>query len=163
MDLLSLLALLFAPSFPLFLPVWWSLMDANGHLLNWISSQDGDKRGTAFFFFFFFPPPPSPSYFERRSVQRCVERTLMRRGEEETPPLLDSFKTLCPRLALAPIQWGKEAAWAPCATTCRCQFSKVPASDAARKKCPIKKHHPGCSGFGSCRFCPTDKLGCSQI
>ena len=57
-----------------------------------------------FFFFFFFPPPPSPSYFERRSVQRCVERTLMRRGEEETPPLLDSFKTLCPRLALAPTQ-----------------------------------------------------------
>lgn len=60
MDLLSPLALLFAPSFPLFLPVWWSLMDANGHLLNWISSQDGDKRGTAFFFFFFFLSPLLP-------------------------------------------------------------------------------------------------------
>lgn len=41
---------LFAPSFSLFLPVLCSLMDANGHLLNWISSQDGDKRGTALFF-----------------------------------------------------------------------------------------------------------------
>ncbi len=93
MDLLSLLALLFAASFPLFLPVWCSLMDANGHLLNWISSQDGDKRGTA-------PPSPLyPSYFEPCSVQRCVERTLMRRSKE-TPPLLDSFKTLCSRLAL---------------------------------------------------------------
>lgn len=42
---------LFAPSLLLFPPVWCSLMDANGHLLNWISSQDRDKRGTAFFFF----------------------------------------------------------------------------------------------------------------
>lgn len=82
-----------------FLPVWCSLMDANGHLLNWISSQDGDKRGTAFFFSLF----SSPSYFEPCSVQRCVERTLMRRGEE-TPPLLDSFKTLCSRMALTPTQ-----------------------------------------------------------
>lgn len=56
----------------------------------------------------------------------------MRRGEE-TPPLLDSFKTLCSRMALTPTQWGKEAAWAPCATVSQCQFSKVPASDATRK------------------------------
>lgn len=93
---------LFAPSFPLFLPVWCSLMDANGHLLNWISSQDGDKRGTAFFFLFL--PPPLPSYFEPCSVQWCVERTLMRKGKKETPLLLDSFRTLCSRLALAPTQ-----------------------------------------------------------
>lgn len=38
-----------------------------------------------------FLPPPSLSYFELCSVQWCVERTLMRRGEETTP-LLDSFK-----------------------------------------------------------------------
>lgn len=77
---------LFASSFPLFHPVWCSLMDANGHLLNWISSQDGDKRGTGVFSFF-ISTPASPSYFEPRSVQRCVERALMRRGEE-APPLL---------------------------------------------------------------------------
>lgn len=80
----------------------------------------------------FFSPLPSPSYFEPCSVQRCVERTLMRRSEE-TPPLPDSFKTLCSRLALAPTQRGKEAAWAPCATVSWCQFSKVPASDATGK------------------------------
>lgn len=88
---------LFAPSFSLLFTVWCSLMDANGHLLNWISSQDGDKRGTALFF------SPSVCYFELCSVQRCVERTLMRRSEE-TLPLLDSLKTLCSRLALTPTQ-----------------------------------------------------------
>lgn len=67
---------LFAPSFSLFLPVYCGMMDANGYLLNWISSQDGDKLGNAFFF------PSlllSSSYFEPCSVQRSVERTLMRR------------------------------------------------------------------------------------
>lgn len=54
-------------------------------------------NGALPFFFFFSFPPPSPSYFERRSVQRCVERTLMRRGEEETPPLPDSFKNSLPQ------------------------------------------------------------------
>lgn len=71
---------------------WFGSKDANGHLVNWISSQDGDKgRGVDFLFLF----SDSASYFEPCSVQWCVETALMRRVEK-SPPLLDSFKSLCP-------------------------------------------------------------------
>ncbi len=112
------------------------------------------------------PCPPPPSYFEPLSVQRCVEGTLMRRGEE-SPPLLDSFKTLCSRLALTPTQWGKEAAWAPCATVSQCQFSNVPAGDATCKLSNQEASH-GQLWFWYMQvvvefFHSTDKLDGSQI
>lgn len=56
-----------------FLGFWCSLMDANGHLWNWISSQDGDKLGYTFFFFFDCPSP------------KLFWALLMRRGREFRP------------------------------------------------------------------------------
>lgn len=139
--LLSLLALLFAPSSPLFLPVWCSLMDANGHLLNWISSQDGDKRGTAFFSHtpsLLLSPLPQVIL---SSVQRCVERTLMRRGEETLP---DSFKTP-DRSSLLHNEGRKRHGphvWqCPDANLAKC----LPVMQLGN--CPIKEAHAGCSGF----------------
>lgn len=62
---------LFAPSFSLFLPVYCGMMDANGYLLNWISSQDGDKLGNAFFFS--LPPALLKLFWALFSSAECGE------------------------------------------------------------------------------------------
>lgn len=101
------------------------------------------------------PPSRSTSYFEPCSVQRCVERTLMRRGEE-TPPPLDSFKTL--------LQTGSHSHTmreGSCTKLWQCFTANLVKYLLVMQLAnfTIKEHHTGCSDFGQ----STDKLDGSQI
>lgn len=98
-------------------------MDANGHLLNWISSQDGDKLGTGFFFL-----PSSPSQVILRAILSasvCGENV-----NEEGQGDAAGLKLSAPDGPPLPHNEGKKLRGTPCAIVSQqSQFSKVPASD----------------------------------
>lgn len=135
----------FAPSSPLFLTVWCSLMDANGHLLNWINSQDRDKRGTAFFWISI----PLPKFILSLSSAVCEANVNEEgQGDAATAGLIQNY-LLQPRLHSHTMRGRK--LHGPHVWQCLSANLLKCLQVMQLMKCPIKMHHTGSSSFGTWR------------